>query len=261
LAAIAMPLSLLHAQRVLAVVASDTALEASPTVPAGLTTVRLVLNGTARRDLVVHRIPAGTAAEQLVRGAAGRSERWFAQWSFGGPGVPRDSAKDASATFDLRPGRYVLVSYEVDSSGRARGDRFLWRQFTAISASILVSGRFPVPDATLKVKDARIDVVGAMRPGQRTIQVENVGGLPHDVLIGRLLAGRTIDDVRRWDHDRGGAPPFVYVGGITPMSPGMSAQTRLVLQSGVHVVLCTMRHTRERANDYQLGVLAEFRVK
>lgn len=258
--ALATPISPLGAQRVLTVIARDTALDAPPSVPAGLTTVRILLQGKARRDLVIHRIPAGTTAETLVRGAAGRPARWFEQWSFGGPSVPRDSAPDAGVTMELRPGRYVLVSYEMDAAGRPRGDRFLWREVSAFAGSVLIPGRLPVPDATFKVKDARIDVLGSMRPGQRTLQIENLGSVPHEILIGRLKPGKTVADVRGWNRDHG-EPPFVYVGGLTPMSPGRTAQTRLVLQNGVHVVLCTMRSARARDLDYQRGVLATFTVK
>jgi hypothetical protein len=248
------------AQRVLVVIARETTLEASPTVPAGLTTVRLTIKGGIRRELVVHRIPAGTTPEELVRGAAGRPERWFDRWSFGGPAVPRDSSPDASATLDLRPGRYALVAYEVDAAGRPRGDRYIWRDFTAVAASVLIPARFAVPDATIRLKDARVDVLGVLRKGQRTLQVENAGGRPHDALIARLKPGKTLDDARRWDRDRNDPPPFVYIGGLTPMSNGVTAQTRLVLQTGMHVVLCTMRHAGERERDYQRGVLASFQV-
>jgi hypothetical protein len=254
------PLATADAQRVLTVLARDTMLESSPSLPAGLTTFRLVLKGKVRRDLVVHRIPAGTTPEALVRGAAGRSERWFEQGSFGGPAVPRDSAPDAMVTVDLRPGRYALVSYEVDPAGRPRGDKYLWRDVTAIAASVLIPSRFAVPDATIKVKDGKIDVLGGLRTGQRTLQIENNGGRPHELLIGRLKPGKTVDDVRRWDRDRADPPPFVYVGGLTPMSSGLVAQTRLVLQRGEHVVLCSMRHAHERERDYQRGVMASFRV-
>jgi len=257
---IAAPVSRIGAQRVLTVVARDTSLESSPTVPAGLTTVRLVLNGKARRELVVHRVPAGTTPEELVRGAAGRPERWFQQWSFGGPSVPRDSTSDASATLDLRPGRYMLVSYEVDPAGRPRGDRFISREVTAIAASVLIPARFPVPDLTIRIKDARMDVLGVVRSGQRMVQVENAGGHPHDLLLGRLKPGKTIDDVRRWDRGRTDPAPFVYVGGLTPMSSGVTAQTKLLLQTGMHVVLCTVRHSGDREYDYQRGVVASFKV-
>jgi len=254
------PVSRAESQRVLTVVARDTSLESSPTVPAGLTTVRLTINGAVRRELVVHRVPAGTSPEELVRGAAGRPERWFHQWSFGGPAVPRDSAPDAVATFDLRPGRYTLVAYEVDPAGRPRADKYVWREFTAVAASVLIPSRFSVPDLTVRIKDARIEVVGVVRTGQRTVQVENDGGRPHDLLLGRLKPGKTIDDVRRWDRDRSDPAPFVYAGGLTPMSGGMTAQTRLVLQTGTYVVLCTMRHGGDRERDYQRGVLASFKV-
>jgi len=254
------PVSRAESQRVLTVVARDTSLESSPTVPAGLTTVRLTINGAVRRELVVHRVPAGTSPEELVRGAAGRPERWFHQWSFGGPAVPRDSAPDAVATFDLRPGRYTLVAYEVDPAGRPRADKYVWREFTAVAASVLIPSRFSVPDLTVRIKDARIEVVGVVRTGQRTVQVENDGGRPQDLLLGRLKPGKTIDDVRRWDRDRSDPAPFVYAGGLTPMSGGMTAQTRLVLQTGTYVVLCTMRHGGDRERDYQRGVLASFKV-
>lgn len=253
------PAAALSAQRVLSVIARDTALEVSSTVPAGVTTVRLMLQGKARRELVVRRVPAGTPPETLVRGATGRPTKWFAQWSFGGPAVPGDSAANASATVELRPGIYLLVAYEVDASGRARGDRYLWKQVTAVAGSALIPGRFPVPDLTLKVRDARIDVEGTIRKGKdRTIQVENVGGQPHELIIARLKPGKTVDDVRKWTARRAESAPFVYVGGLTPMSPGMTAQTRLTLEAGDHVVLCPMPCGRDGAD--KSGVLAVFKV-
>jgi hypothetical protein len=257
---VAAPVSRAQAQRVLTVVAHDTSLESSPTVPAGITTVRLALKGKAKRELVVHRVPAGTTPEELARGAGGRPERWFRDWSFGGPSVPRDSAPDASATLDLRPGRYVLVAYEVDPSGKTRGDKFIWREVSAIAGSVLIPARFPVPDLAMHIKSGQIEVSGVVRTGQRVVQVENTGGSPHDVLIGRLKPGKTLDDVRRWDRDRADPAPFVYVGGLTPMSSGFTAQTKLVLQTGMHVVLCTMRHDGQRERDYQRGILASFKV-
>ena len=261
LAAAGAPFSRSEAQRVLNVVAKDAAIDMPPTVPAGLTTVRLTINGRVKREVVVHRVPAGTTPEDLVRGAAGRPERWFDQWSFGGPAMPRDSAPDATATLDLRPGRYAVVAYEVDSGGRPRGDKFVWRDVTAIAASVLIPARFAVPDLTIRMKDAKLDIIGSVRTGQRILQVENAGGRPHEMLVGRLKPGKTIDDVRRWDRDRADPPPFVYVGGLTPMSNGMTAQTKLLLQKGVHVVLCPMRHAGARERDYQRGVMASFTVK
>lgn len=254
------PLATAQAQRTLTVIATDSALQTPPSVPAGITTLRLQLAGKTRRDLTLHRVPAGTPPETVARGAAGRPERWFEQASFGGPAVPRDSAPDANATVDLRPGRYVLVSYEVDSAGRPRGDRYLWRDVTIIAGSVLIPARFAVPDAMIKLKDARIDVTGVLKTGQRTLQFDNVGARPHDAVIGRLKPGKTVADVARWDRDRNDEAPFVYVGGLTPMSAFVTAQTRLTLQSGMHVVFCTTKHTGERERDYKRGVLASFKV-
>jgi hypothetical protein len=254
------PLSSAQGQRVLTVLAGDTALDTPPTIPAGITTVRLQLTGKVRRDLTVHRIPAGTMPEVLARGAAGRPERWFEQLSFGGPAVPRDSAPDAMATMDLRPGRYALVSYVMDSAGRPRPDRYAWREVIVIAGSVLIPARFPVPEATIRIKDSRMDETGVLRPGKRVLQFENVGARPHDVLIGRLKPGKTVDDAVRWDRDRTDPPPFVYVGGLTPMSSGIIAQTQVVLQSGVHVALCTARHAGQRDRDYKRGVLTSFKV-
>jgi hypothetical protein len=249
----------LQAQRVLTVVAHDTSLEVAPTIPAGLATVRLELRGSVKRELIVHRIPAGTLAETLAREAAGRPSRWFEKWSFGGPGVPRDSARDASATLEMRPGRYLLLAYEVDAAGRPRGDRYIWIEIAAIARNFLIPARFSDPDARIRMKDSRLEVVGVLRRGQRTLQVENLGARPHDLVVGRLKPGKTIDDVRRWDRDRGDAP-FVYVGSLTPMSPDVTVQTRLVLQTGEHVVFSAMRHGGERDRDYQRGLLASFKV-
>jgi len=245
---------------VLTVVANDTALVAAPTMIAGLATLRLVLQGPKRRDLVIRRIPAGSAPEMFVRGAAGRTERWFTLSTFGGPAVPRDSMTEATAIVDLRPGRYALVSYEVDASGRPQGDKYLWRMVTAIAASVLIPARFGQADVSVKVKDARVELTGTARPGQRVIQVENAGARPHELIIGRLKPGKSLADVQRWNRDKGEPAPFVYVGGLTPMASGVTAQTRVVLQTGMHVVLCAMRSEHARAPDHELGVAATFNV-
>ena len=260
IAAVGAPLSRSEGQRVLNVIAKGASIETPSTVPAGITPVRLTIAGGVKREVVVHRVPAGTTPEDLVRRAAGRPERWFDQWSFGGPTAPRDSAPDANATLDLRPGRYVVVAYEVDSAGRPRGDKYVWRDVTIIAGAVLIPARFAVPDLTIRMKDARIDVSGDVRTGQRILQVENAGVHPHELLVVRLKPGRTVDDVRRWDRDRADAAPFVYVGGLTPMSNGMTAQTKLLLKTGVHVLLCPMRHVGARERDYQRGVMATFKV-
>jgi len=254
------PLVRAEGQRVFTAVALDTSIDAPPTLPAGLTTFRLLLKSGPRRELVVHRIPAGTLPEELAKGAAGRPERWFEHWSFGGPAVPRDSSNEAAVTVDIRPGRYALVAYEVDAVGRARGDRYTWRQVTAVATSVLIPSRFPVPEATIRVKDRSVQFTGVLKSGARLLQVENMGGRPHALVIGRLKPGKTVDDVRRWDADRAEPPPFVYVGGLTPMSSDMTAQLRVVLQTGMHVVFCPMRHAGVHGHDYQEGVLGSFRV-
>ncbi|HUQ84466.1 MAG TPA: hypothetical protein VM076_25150 [Gemmatimonadaceae bacterium] len=254
-----MPIESVAGQRVLTVTARDTGLEAAATVPAGLLTVRLVLQGKTRRDLVVRRIPAGMAPEALARMAAGRTERFFQQWSYGGPLTPRDTMPDAMATVDLRPGRYALVSWEVDAAGRPRPDRYVWRPFNAVQTSVLIPARFPVPDLMVKLRDARVEVSGATRPGSRSIQVENVGARPHELIVGRLKPGKTVDDAKRWTRDKG-EPPFIYVGGVMPISPQITTQTRLVLQSGTHVVLCALRGEHQKAPDNELGVIGSFKV-
>jgi hypothetical protein len=103
-------------------------------------------------------------------------------------------------------------------------------------------------------------VLGTVRTGQRILQVDNAGTRPHELMVVRLKPGKTVDDVRRWDRDRASAPPFSYVGGLTPMSTGMTAQTKLLLRTGVHVVFCVMRHASGRERDYQRGVMASFKV-
>jgi hypothetical protein len=248
-----------QAQRVLTVVAHDTSLEAAPTVPSGIITVRLVQKGKIRRELVVHRVPMGTPSEQVVRAAAGRNERWFHQWSFGGPAVPRDSAVDAVATMELRPGRYAIIAYAVDAAGRVKPNDYISRELSAVSASALISARFPVPDVRVRVKDASIEVLGTMRPGQRTMQFENAGARPHEVIVGRLKPGKSVADAQRWTRDGSGDATFVYIGGLTPMSSGMTLQMRLVLQSGVHVVLCPFKGERGTPDNVR-GVLTTFRV-
>jgi hypothetical protein len=259
-AALAVLPKAVEAQRTLNVIVSDTAIAAPPSIPAGLVTVVMNLTGKVRRELVVHRVPSGTLAADVARSAVGRPTKWFERWSFGGPAVPRDTLRESRASMELRPGQYVLVAYEVDAMGRARGGRMIWRSFSAVAASVLIPARFSDADLTIRVKDARGDVSGSIRAGRRAVRVENAGGRPHQVMIARLKPGKTADDVKGWRRDRGD-PPFAYVGGLTPMSPGMRAQTNLVFLAGTHVVICPLEEARGGGHDHETDLLATFTVR
>jgi hypothetical protein len=91
------------------------------------------------------------------------------------------------------------------------------------------------------------------------MQFENAGARPHEVIVGRLKPGKSVADAQRWTRDGSGDAPFVYIGGLTPMSSGMTLQMRLVLQSGVHVVLCPFKGERGTPDNVR-GVLTTFRV-
>lgn len=247
------------AQRTLLVVGRDTALEAPPSVGAGLVAVRFQNDGKVRRELVVRRIPAGRTPEEILSGPSGKPPALFAEWSFGGPALG-DSAADGTVTMELRPGRYVLVAYEVDGAGRPRADGLMWRAVSAMRTSVLISGRFPTPDVRARIKDSGLEITGLFQRGARTFNVRNASAHAHEFRVGRLRPGKTVDDVRRWSPAGNSERPFVQVGGTTPLSPSREAQTRLVLQPGDYVILCTLRHGRDGKPHHQTGMLEWFRV-
>ncbi|MEJ7813362.1 MAG: hypothetical protein WKG32_23340 [Gemmatimonadaceae bacterium] len=244
--------------RVVDIRAGEFFFQAPDTIPAGLTTFRLLQVG-----LVADRLRAGAQGRALVadkgddtRGAhmlwvvrledgktvadlyrAAQAGERMPPWArqMGGPGFnlpPRTT----NATLDLEPGSYALVCY----IGSAREDRSRYHLLHGMFRPLTVmppTGRrvaAPRPHVLARITgDGIVQFSAPIAAGRRVIRVENVTDKDYEFKFQRIPPGRTGKDFLAQPPSAGPGTPW---GGLASVPPGASVTTTMDFEPGEYIV-------------------------
>ena len=243
------------APTVVSLTATEYALAAPDSIAAGWTTFRLANRGEEVHYGHIVSLDSGRTVQDLVDGylEAIRTSSPRPAWvkRFGGPGgaAPGDSS---NVTQYLEPGSYVWICPVEDEAGTPHFARGEVRPFVVHAAGEGAPGpgAAPAADAVIRLVNHAFAVDSSLRAGPQTIHVENAGTEAHDLVLMKLVPGRTIADVRRYlnperarrDDDAGPPPPLETIGspagGIAAIAPGMHAFFESNLTPGDYVLLC-----------------------
>ena len=261
---------------VVSLTATEYAISAPDSIPAGWTTFRLANRGEQVHYGHIVRLDPGRTVQDLVGAyleairTSGPRPAWVKR--FGGPGgtAPGDSS---NVTQRLEPGSYVWICPVEDDTGTphfARGEvkPFVVHAVAADSAGLAAA---PAADAAIHLGDYAFTVESPLRAGRHTIRVENAGAEPHDFALLKLAPGRTMEEVRAWlnperarrGDDTREPPPLETIGtvggGIAAISPGMSAYFEANLTPGEYVLFCMVTAPDGRSH-IEHGMIQQLRV-
>lgn len=243
--------------KVVDVRASEFSFQAPDTIPAGLTTFRLLQTG-----LVVDRVRAGARGREAIsdkgddtRGmhmlwvvrldsgktvahlhAAAQAGERMTPWArqIGGPGfiLPPSTT---NATLDLEPGNYALVCYV----GSARADRARYHLLNGMfrALTVLPASRRPSPSPRVDViatlsGEGTISFSKPLRAGRVAFRAVNETNDDLEFIFLRMpagVAGKTFLAAT-------GANPATGAGGLSSVPPHASVITTLNLTAGEYVV-------------------------
>ncbi len=244
--------------RVIDVSASEFSFQAPDTIPAGLTTFRLLQTG-----LVVERLRAGARGRELVadkgddtRGvhmlwvvrldsgktvadlySAARAGRRMTPWArqLGGPAfiLPPSTT---NATLDLEPGNYALVCY----TGSAREDRTRYHLMNGMfrALTVLPSPRRRSPNVAVDVvatigRDNVVSFSKPIRAGRLVIRVENSTNDDLEFKFQRVPAGMTGTEFLA---QPSGSGPGTPAGGLSSVPPRASVITTVEFSAGTYIM-------------------------
>lgn len=239
------------------VIARDHAFQAPDTVRAGLTRFQMQDLGPARHQLVIFRLEdsvslnefyaamrKGGASPSGIRslgGAQGAEEIWLA----------------------LEPGRYVLGCLHRFDDGTSHLSRGMFRALTVIphTARATKSG-VPNVDATITMKDYGFKLTGKLRAGRRVLRFANAGPQEHHVMLQRLMPGRALADVERWQAGgrRGERPVSPVFWGTTRQSAGETLYATVDLAAGGYVLICRVPDASDGRPHVDHGMRGEIDV-
>jgi hypothetical protein len=245
---------------VITISATDYAFRAPDTVPAGLTTFRMVNQG---REL----------HQAIIAGASGRSwdELETAMKMTGpipawltfpaGPGVVV-GGDSSNATANLEPGNYLIMCFIPSPDGQLHVMKGMFRRLVVTPASRTVApAPEPKADVTVTLSDYDFTLSAPLTQGTHTIRVENRGPQLHEVTIEQLAPGKTLADVQRWTAGgMKGESPTKPVGGFTGPDVGKTGWFTVTLAPGKYVLTCFVPDAKDGKPHVAYGMVKEVTV-
>ncbi len=250
------PKSAITAPNVVSLTATEYSVAAPDTIPAGWTTFRLHNHGTDVHYGHMVRLDPGKTVEELVAAYAeairtsGPRPKWLTR--FGGPGgaAPGDSSSD---TQYLEPGSYVWICPVEDDKGTPHFSKGEFKPFVVSNQIVANQDARPREDMVIRLMDFSFALDTPLVPGRHTIRVENAGAEPHDLVMMKLMPGKTIEDIQNWlnperarrtEQASGPAPSIESLaspgsgGGIAAIAPKMESFIEANITPGEYALFC-----------------------
>ena len=255
--------------------ATEYAITAPDSIPAGWTTFRLANRGEEVHYGHIVGLDPGRTVDEMAAAyleairTSGPRPAWVKR--FGGPGGTPPGGS-STVTQRLEPGSYVWICPVEDGGGTphfARGEVMPFVVHAAAGDAAAPAAE-PTAEAVVRLVDHAFAIEPALGAGRQTIRVENAGAETHDLVLLKLVPGRTIEDVRAWLNperarrdDAGEPPPLESIGtpggGIAAIAPGMRAYFEADLTPGDYVLLCMVTAPDGRSH-IEHGMIRQLRI-
>ena len=214
------------------------------TVEAGPLTISLVNEGPPPEvhHVNVIRLLAGYTSKDLMNELkTGKMPAWAK--AMGGPN-PSTLTAPSVATVDLAPGSYVVVCFVPGPDLVPHVMKGMIKDLV-VKPSTGTAAAMPTADVTIKLADYNFDVQPALTAGHHTIRVENNAAQDHEVILVKLDAGKTPDDVVNAIETMKGPPPGQFIGGVSGLSNGAVNTFEVDLTPGDYALLCVVPDAKD----------------
>ncbi|HEV8304390.1 MAG TPA: hypothetical protein VGQ25_05480 [Gemmatimonadales bacterium] len=246
---------------VVTITATDYAFAAPDTIPAGLTTFKMLNQGREPHQAVVMGASSKTWDEiRAAMIAPGPLAPWLSLP--GGPGaVAGDDSSNATAR--LEPGNYFIVCFIPSPDGQPHVAKGMVRRLVVAPAPLSASPPPAEPHAEVVVtlSDYAFTLSTPLTAGTHTIRVENTGPQLHALSIERLAPGKTVADLQRWiAGGMKGEPPTRAVGGFEGPDVGKTGWFTVTLAPGKYVLSCYVPDAKDGQPHVMHGMVQEITV-
>ena len=253
-----------HGPNVVTITATDFAFALPDTIPAGLTTLRLVNQGKELHHASLVRLGAGKSAADFQAGlvAAMQSHAPPPAWMafVGGPNAVT-VGDTATTTQVVEPGSYVLVCWIPSLDGTPHVMKGMVHPLI-VTASAAPVPAAPPADVTMTLTDYDFQLSQPLTAGRHVVQVENAGAQAHEVVIAALAPGKTLHDFVAWETggEKGPLPTGEWVGGVNTIDVGGRAQFTTTFRPGNYLLLCFWPDSKDGKPHLMHGMAKEIRV-
>ncbi len=245
---------------VVAIAATDYAFAAPDTIPAGLTTFKLVNQGKEPHQAVIFGASGHTFEEMET---AAEMEGPIPAWLVfpAGPGVAI-GGDSSNATAQVAPGNYLIVCFIPSPDGQPHVAKGMIRRLVVTAAPAgAVAATEPTSDVTVTLADYSFALSTPLTAGTHTIRVENRGPQLHEITIEQLTPGKTLADWQRWAAAGAkGMPPSKPIGGFVGPNVGAVGWFTVTLAPGTYLLTCFVPDVKDGKPHVMHGMVQETTV-
>lgn len=266
------------APNVVSVTATEYVFEAPDSVAAGWSTFRMANHGKEVHYGHIVQLEPGRTVPEMVDAYAeairtsGPRPKWVRR--FGGPGGTAPGGS-SSVVQHLEAGNYVWICPVEDSVGHPHFAKGEFKPFVVHPALAGVEKQAGAPEADVVVRltDYSFAIDRPFGTGRHVIRVENAGVQPHDLVLMKLMPGKTVEDVRTWmnperprrsDVPADPPPPLDSLGtlngGVASIGSGIEAFFEADFTPGEYVLIC-MTTAPDGRSHIEHGMIQQISVR
>lgn len=243
---------------IVTITATDFAFGAPDTIPAGLTTFRLVNQGSEQHQAVIGGAGDRSWAELEATMAAEKIPEWLTFPA--GPGVVV-GGDSSNATAYVPPGNYLILCFIPSPDGKPHVMKGMVRRLVVLPATHDVQASEPEAHFVVTLADYGFTLSGPLTAGTHTVRVENSGPQLHEVTIEQLAPGKTLADWQRWAAaGMTGEPVARPVGGFIGPDKGKTGWFTIALAPGTYLFTCYVPDAKDGKPHVAHGMVREVTV-
>ncbi|HEX5872403.1 MAG TPA: plastocyanin/azurin family copper-binding protein [Longimicrobium sp.] len=242
------------------ITATEFAFAAPASVPAGLTTVRVIAQGAEFHHVQLVRLDPGHTVDELMQ-ATSQPHAPIPAWAHfvGGPNAPAPGGGQSEATLELKAGEYALVCLIPSRDGVPHMMKGMVKPLTVTPAEEIAP--LPAADVRLTLRDYSFEFAPELAAGRHTVRVENAAAQPHEVVLMKLAPGKTAQDLMAWMQTEQGPPPAMPMGGTTLLSTGESNNITVDVEPGEYALLCFVPDAKDGKPHVAHGMVRQITVR
>ena len=248
-----------RALRTITITTRDFAFEAPDSLEEGPITIRMVNEGRELHHVWLMRLGDGHTIDETFASfkSSGKLPEWVKE--FGGPNAPHPQGGESSTTVVLEPGNYVMACLIPGADQVPHVMKGMMRPFTVVPAAVKAAP--PKADVVVTLEDFAFTFSRSPKPGKQVIEVQNHGTQSHELVLVKLVPGKTVHDVIASIEDRNADQAGVPIGGVTPMSVGETNWVSVNLEPGNYGLICFIPDQKGDGKPHFMhGMTKEFEV-
>ena len=250
------------AANVVHIVAKDYSYDSPDQIPAGLTTLHLMNQGKEIHQAQLLRLTGGKTYNDFTTALkAAKPDAPPPPWvvPLGGPNAAPPGGT-AAATSTLEPGNYALVCFIPAADGIPHVMKGMSHGLVVTAATGAVAAE-PAPTTNLTLSDYKFAFSSPLKSGENVIRVDNAADQPHEVVVFKLLPGKTMKDFEAWLPVMEKAPPPVAaIGGIVGQVKGQHAFFTANLDPGDYVLICFLPDAKDGKPHFMHGMIQAVKI-